>query len=326
MTRDSPEEFDREARPVSAEAIRRAAAAIAGIALRTPLIEAPALSEAAGVAIWLKCEQLQPMGAFKIRGAAAALAQLPPGVRGVVTHSSGNHGQAVALAASRLGLRAVVVMPEGAARIKVEGVRHFGGEVELVRTPDERDSRARELAARDGLALIPPYEYPDVIAGQATCGVEILEQLPEVTTILAPVGGGGLLAGTAAAVLAFQPAVRVIGVEPAGLPKLSAALAAGHPVVLERIESLADGLLPPALGDLPFRQLTGVVREAVAVTDDDLRRTVRWLFRMMGLRTEPSGAAAAAALLMGRCRVRGPAVAIVSGGNVDPERFEELIA
>lgn len=308
-------------------AIREAAGRLRGVATRTPLLDVRALSARVGVPVRLKAEHLQPIGAFKIRGAYNAIARLSPPerARGVVTHSSGNHGQAVAYAARLLGVRAVIVMPSGAAQVKVEGVRRHGGEVVFVSVPAERESRAAELAAAEGLVPVPPYENPDVIAGQATCGLEILEDWPEVGTILVPVGGGGLIGGIARAVAALRPDLRIVGVEPTGAAKLAAALGAGRPVRLERTSSLADGLLPLAVGQLPFAQLAGVVREAEAVTEEELAGAVRFLYREAGLRVEPSGAATTAALLAGRIRPTGPTAAVVSGGNVDPGVFESLV-
>lgn len=313
---------------VDLDDIRRAAVGLAGLARRTPLVEAPALSRAVGADVRLKCEHLQPIGAFKVRGASTAILRLTPEerARGVVTHSSGNHGQAVAWAARRLGSTAVVVMPRSAPAIKVEGVRREGGEVIFVETMAEREPMSRRLAAERGLVLIPPYEHADVIAGQGTCGLEVLDQWPGLGTLLVPVGGGGLLAGVATAVSALRPDVRIVGVEPAPVPKLSAALAAGRPVEVERQVSLADGLLPPALGHLAYAQIAGVVHEAVGVTDDDLRAAVRFLFETQGLRVEPSGAATVAALLAARVHATGPTVAVLTGGNVDPDLFDRLVS
>jgi threonine dehydratase len=312
---------------VPLEAIRDAARRLRGIATATPLVDVPSLSRRLGLPVRLKAEHLQPIGAFKIRGAYNAIARLEPAerARGVVTHSSGNHGQAVAYAARQLGVRAVVVMPAGAARVKVEGVRRYGGEVVFVSVPAEREAKAAALAEAEGLVPIPPYENPDVIAGQATCGLEILDAWPQVGTILVPVGGGGLIGGIARAVALLRPEVQVIGVEPTGAAKLSAALAAGQPVRLKETASLADGLLPLSVGQLPFAQLRGVVREAVAVTDEELAGAVRFLHEEVGLRVEPSGAATTAALLAGRVRPTSPTVAVVSGGNVDPGLFESLV-
>jgi threonine dehydratase len=178
---------------------------------------------------------------------------------------------------------------------------------------------------RRGLTVVPPYESLDVIAGQGTCGLEILDEWPAVETILVPVGGGGLIAGISAAVAALKPKVRVIGVEPVGAPKLSRALQAGRPVKLDHTESMADGLLPLAIGTLPFSLLSGVVRETVLLTEDEIAAGVRFLFHEMQLSPEPSGAVTTAALLSGRVRPRGPTVAILSGGNVDPVLLQRLV-
>jgi threonine dehydratase len=314
---------------VPLEALRAAAKGIDGIAVRTPLLELPTLSSQVGVPISLKCEQLQPIGAFKIRGAYTAISRLPVArrARGVITYSSGNHGQAVAYAARLLGIPAVVVMPERAPAIKVEAVKRFGGEVVIAgNTSAVRYERARTLAEERGLAMVPPYESLDVIAGQGTCGLEILEALPAVENILVPVGGGGLIAGIAAAVAALKPTVRVIGVEPAGAAKLARALEAGQPVKLDHTDSLADGLLPLAIGGLPFRVLSGVVKQSVEVTEEEIVTAVRFLFREADLSVEPSGAVTTAALLSGRIRPTGPTVAVLSGGNVDPDLLQRLVA
>ncbi len=312
---------------VSLEDIREAASLLEGVAVRTPLVQASGLSALLGVPVALKCEHRQPIGAFKVRGAYTAIARLSveARARGVVTHSSGNHGQAVAYASRLLGIRSVIVMPEKASKVKVDGVRRHGGEVVLVKNRNERESRCAELAAEQGLAPIPPYEHPDVIAGQGTCGLEIVEQWPEVNTILVPVGGGGLLAGIATAASALRPGIRIIGVEPSGAAKLSSALAAGRPVAIDRAESLADGLLPLSVGRLPFEHFQGLVREAIQVTDDELAGAVKYLYRELQLAVEPSGAATTAAVLSGRCRPTGPTVAVISGGNIDPELFHRLV-
>jgi threonine dehydratase len=310
--------------------LRAAAAALAAVAPRTPLLDAPDLTERIGAPVMLKLEQLHPIGAFKVRGAFTAVSRLSDEARrrGVVTHSSGNHGQAVAWAARHFGVAAVVVMPADASAVKVEGVRRHGGEVVFVEHRHERAPRAEALARERGLTLVPPYEHADVILGQGTCGLEILDQCPEVGTILVPVGGGGLIAGIASAVRRVKPAVRVIGVEPAGAPKLSRALAAGHPVSLERTGSIADGLLPNRIGTLPFEVMQPTVREAVTVDDDAIGAAVRYIFDRLRLTVEPSGAVTTAALLAGRVPAPhrgGPVVAVVSGGNVEPALFERLV-
>ncbi len=309
--------------------LRAVAAGLRGVALETPLVEAREVGERAGGPVRLKAEHLQPVGAFKIRGAWTAVSRLGPAerARGIVTHSSGNHGQAIALAGRRSGLRTVVVMPDTAPAIKVEGVRRHGAEVVQVSGPaSERGRVAEALVASDGLVLVPPYESHDVVAGQATCALEILDTWPEGSAILVPVGGGGLLAGTCAAVRALRPATRVIGVEPVGAPKLSRALEAGHPVTLDHTASLADGLLPMRLGTIPFGYIEGVVREVVQVTDQEIADAVRFLCHRMALRIEPSGAATVAALLAGKVSATGGVTAILSGGNVDPDLFGRLVA
>jgi threonine dehydratase len=314
---------------VTLESLRAAARVLDGVAARTPLLELPDLAARVGAPVFLKCELLQPVGAFKIRGAYNAIARAAAaGARGVVTQSSGNHGQAVAFAARRFGLRAVVVMPASTPAVKVEGVRGHGGEVVFAgatRSGEQR-LRAEQIARDQGLVMIPPYDHPDVIAGQGTCGLEILEQRADVGTILVPVSGGGLIAGISVAVAALAPAVRVVGVEPAGAAKLTAALVAGAPRTLDHTESIADGLLAPSVGDLTFDILRRVVREAVTVEEAEIAAAVRYLHLHTGLRAEPSGAVAVAALLAGRVRPAGPTVAVVSGGNVDPDLYQRLVA
>ncbi|HET8648810.1 MAG TPA: threonine/serine dehydratase [Gemmatimonadales bacterium] len=314
----------------SLSALREAAGLLDGVALRTPLIDASDGLGRPGAPVFLKAEHLQPVGAFKVRGAYTAIARLPEEVRarGVVTQSSGNHGQAVAWAANRFGVRAVVVMPQSTPAIKVDGVRRFGGEVVFAGATRsaEQLARAEALVRDEGLVMIPPYNHPDVMAGQGTIGLEIVEQLPEVAAVLVPVSGGGLLAGIAAAIAELKPGVQVIGVEPAAAPKLSAALAAGHPVQVERTPSMADGLLAPAIGDLTFPVIQQIVRQAVPVSEDEIARAVRFLHKSLRLTVEPSGAAATAALLAGHVVPPGPTVALVSGGNVDPDLFQHLVA
>jgi threonine dehydratase len=313
---------------VTLASIRDAAAGLAGVAIRTPLVEAPALSRVAGVPVRLKCEHLQPVGAFKLRGAYTAISRLTDAERhqGVATHSSGNHGLALAWAARRLGVAAVVVMPEDAPQVKIQGVRQQGAEIVFVADRSQREPVFEALVRERGMIPIPPFEHPDVIAGQGTCGLEILEQWPEASAILVPTGGGGLLAGVATAVSEVRPEATVVGVEPANVRKLSAALAAGRSQRTHVGSSLADGLLTPAIGSIPFAAIHGRVREVVQVSDDDLRKAVRFLFESMGLRVEPSGAAAAAALLARNWVPSSPSVAILTGGNVDPELFWRLVA
>jgi threonine dehydratase len=311
---------------VTLDDIRDAARHLAGVAARTPLREVPALSQLAGVPIYLKLENEQPTGAFKLRGAWTLISRLAPAARerGVITYSSGNHGQAVAFVARRLGIRAVVTMPETAPPAKVQGVRRWGGEVVLAgATSEDRYARALALAEADGLTVVPPYDHPDIIAGQGTVGLEIVEDLPNVAQVAVPVGGGGLIAGIATAVIGLRPHAAVTGVEPAGGAALAAAVAAGTPVRLARTGSVADGLLPLAVGTLTFAHVKGHV-DAVQVSDDAIIEATRWLHRDVGVRAEPSGAATTAAVRSGAWRPGGPAVLVVSGGNMDPDTIDDL--
>ena len=302
---------------VSAAEIHDAAAGLRGIATRTSLRYVEALGA------HLKLENEQPMGAFKIRGAYNAIRKLPDAARkrGVITYSSGNHGQAVAYAAKQFGVRAVIVMPETAPAVKVEGVKHWGGEVVMAgRTSEDRRTTAEEIAARDGLAIVPPFDHPDIIAGQATVALEIVEQLPEVETVLVPVGGGGLISGVLAGLAAAKSRAKVWGVEPAGAPKLKRSLEAGKPVRLDSTASIADGLITLNVGGIPFAELEAHrqrLRGVVLVEDDSIRDAVHFLWRTCQLAVEPSGAATTAALLSGAVRPSGVTVLVVSGGNVD---------
>ncbi len=308
---------------VTAQDVRDAAERLRGVAVRTPLRYVEPL------AAYLKLENLQPMGAFKIRGAYNAISRMPQAVRrqGVMTYSSGNHGQAVAYAAQLLGLRAVVVMPETAPAVKVAGVKRWGGEVVFAgRTSQDRQVKAEELAARDGLAVVPPFDHPDIVAGQATVGLEIAADLPDVATVVVPVGGGGLISGVVVGLAAAGSVARVWGVEPAGAPKLARSLAAGRPVRLERTASLADGLITLSVGDIPFAQLArhrDHLAGVALVEDDALRDAVHFLWRECRVAVEPSGAATTAALRSGAVRPVPPTVLVVSGGNVDPALLED---
>ena len=308
---------------VSLAAIQAAARALVGVAVRTPMVRV------AGRPLLLKCEQLQPIGAFKIRGAFTAIAALAPAerARGVVTSSSGNHGQAVAAVARRFGIPSVIVMPESAPGIKVAGVRSHGGEVIFAGKTRSAEQQvvAEGFVTSRGMTMIPPFDHPGVITGQGTCGLEIMEQAPGVRAVLVPVGGGGLLSGVTTAISGLRPDIEIIGVEPAGAPKLSAALAADGPVLLEQTASVADGLLTRSIGVLPWSLIHGRVRRAVQVTDAEIGAAVRWLYHHQGLRVEPSGAVTVAAVLAGKIESDGPIVAVLSGGNVDPDLFQRLI-
>lgn len=315
---------------VSLSDIHAAAQRIRPTARVTPLIDVRWPGDAVH-RLWLKCENLQPMGAFKIRGASNMLAQLSADqlARGVITYSSGNHGQAVALAAQERGAPAVVVMPTTAPAIKVEGARGYGAEVQFAGTTstDRKVHAEREAAAR-GLTIVPPFDHPWIIAGQGSVGLEILEQAPDVTAVFVPMGGGGLISGVAAAIKQSRPEVRVIGVEPEGAAKMTRSREAGHPITLEKTASIADGLLTMRPGDLTFAHVQAFVDTTVTVSEDQIARAVGWLSREARLVVEPSGAATVAAIAAGLGdvdRSRGRIVAIVSGGNVAPEQLASYI-
>ena len=309
---------------VSLDDINAAVRRVAPVARVTPLVD---VSIAAGHSLWLKCESLQPAGAFKIRGAYNMVAQLTADERhrGVITYSSGNHGQAMALAARELGAPAVVVMPKTAPRIKIDGARSFGAEVIFEGTTSvERRVRAEREAAARHLTMVPPFDHPWIIAGQGTAGLEILEQRPDVGTVLVPIGGGGLIAGVAAAIKLTRPQVQVIGVEPEGAAAMKLSVEAGHPVTLDKTETIADGLMPVRPGDLTFAHVRQFVDRIVTVTDLQIIDAVLWLFSNAKIVAEPSGAATVAAALTAKPRFTGPVVAIVSGGNMGMERLEQL--
>ena len=316
--------------PVSA--IEEAARRIDGAARRTPLLRLPL----DGAPVYAKCENLQAAGAFKIRGATNFIAQLDPEARrhGVITYSSGNHAQAVAMAARRVGAPAVVVMPTTAPAVKVEGARELGAEVLFEGTTSVERKRRAEAVARDRhLQMVPPFDHPRIIAGQGTVGLEILHDCPDVARIFVPVGGGGLVAGVAAAVKQQRPEVRVIGVEPTGAAKMTASLAAGRPVALDRVVSLADGLLPVRPGDLTFHHVQRFVDEMVTVDDEPITDAVLWLFRRAKLVVETSGAASLAALrtasgsdASSREPGGGATVVVLSGGNLGLDTLARLAA
>jgi threonine dehydratase len=313
---------------VTLQQIQDARDRIKPIARVTPLAD---VSRAAGRPLFLKCESLQPAGAFKIRGAYNMVAQLSDDQRrrGVITFSSGNHGQAMALAARELGAPAVVVMPTTAPPIKIEGAKSFGAEVILAgSTSADRRQRAEAEAAARGLTMVPPFDHEWIIAGQGTAGLEILEQRPDVAAVLVPIGGGGLAAGVAAAIKQSKPGVKVIGVEPSGAAAMKASIDADEPVTLPRTASVADGLMPVRPGDLTFAHVRKFADAVITVEDDEIVDAVLWTFANAKLVAEPSGAATVAAVLSGALdravNVDGPVVAIISGGNMAAEKFAEL--
>jgi threonine dehydratase len=256
------------------------------------------------------------------------LTQIEPAARaaGVITYSSGNHGTAVALVARALGVPAVIVVPETTPRVKLDNMRRYGAEVIAAGvTSADRKARAEALAGERGLTIVPPFDHPWIVAGQGTTGLEILEQRPQVRVVYVPVGGGGQIAGISAAVRRMRGHVRIVGVEPEGAARMTASLAAGRPVTLDRSESVADGLLTLRPGDLTFAHVQALVDEVVTVTDAEIVDAVRWLFSEGRIVAEPSGAAAVAGALAGDAAAGGMTVAIVSGGNVDPAAYAGYI-
>jgi threonine dehydratase len=313
---------------ISLKEIREAASTIREVVMRTPLLPNEALSERCGVRTFLKPECLQRGGAFKIRGAYNFVANLPGAkrARGVIAPSSGNHAQAVALSAKLFNVPATVVMPTTVTRPKRAGAERLGARIELAGTTTKhRYDRAVELAAQDGLTIIPPYDDPTIIAGQATVGLEIADDLPSLGTVLVPVGGGGLSAGVAAAIKLLRPKARVIGVEPEGAPKLARALVAGEPVTLEGTNSIADGLLAVRIGSLNLAHHQAYIDEVVSVPDSAIKDAMRFLLDRAKLVVEPSGAIVVAAMLTGAAPLTKDTVAILSGGNIEWSGLQELL-
>ncbi|MEN4421020.1 threonine ammonia-lyase [Mycobacteroides chelonae] len=290
-----------------------------------------ALSERCGHEVRLKCENLQRTGSFKPRGAYNRISLLPDDqrVNGVVAASAGNHAQGVAWAATTLGIASTVFMPVGAALPKIVATRAYGATVHLTGTTiDEALLAATEFAAETGAVLIHPFDHRDVVAGQATVGLEILEQLPDVGTIVVPAGGGGLVAGIAAVVKAARPEVRIIAVQAAGAAAWPVSLQAGHPVALESMETMADGIAVGKPGAVPFEHVAALVDDVVTVSEEALSRGLLLCLERAKLVVEPAGAAAVAALLTLSAEeldLRGPVCAVLSGGNIDPLLLTHVI-
>ena len=314
---------------ITLDDLTAAAARIAPVAVRTPLLPFDAASERLNADIWIKPEMLQRGGAFKFRGAYNFISQLSASerARGVIAPSSGNHAQAVALAARLFGIPAVVVMPTTVTPAKRGGAERLGARIELAgTTTQDRMERAVQLMNAEGFVMVPPYDHAWIIAGQGTAGLEIVDDLRDVETVLVPVGGGGLSAGVATAIKLRAPNARVIGVEPAGAPKLSKAREAGHPVRIPPSSGLADGLLAVEVGSITFAHHERYVDEVVQVEDAPLRCAMRLLLDRMKLVTEPSGAITVAALMEGIVKPRGRTVAVLSGGNIEWGGLAPLVA
>ena len=306
---------------VSLDGFRAAAAGLRGVAVRTPLIVSDALEAKFGFPVYVKPEMLQRGGAFKFRGAYWFVSQLSAERRakGLVAPSSGNHGQAVALAARLFDVPATVVMPTTATRAKREGAERLGARVILEGTTTaERMAKAEEICARDGATLVPPFDNATIIAGQGTIGLEIVEDMPDVELVLVAVGGGGLSAGIAAAVKQAAPAARVIGVEPAGSPKLTRAREAGGPVTIpSNPGGIADGLLAVRIGTINYAHHHAFLDDVVTVNDSALPGAMRFLLERQKIVAEPSGAITIAALLDGVVKPGPRTVCVLSGGNIE---------
>lgn len=315
---------------VTLDDVRAAAERIAGRVVRTPLI--PFAAAERDRPLWLKPESLQPTGAFKLRGAFNAILQRLDEARshGVVTHSSGNHARAVAWVARELGLRAVIAIPDAAPPVKVDAVRRLGAEVVIV-SPEERDTRAFQLAAEHGYVMIPPYDDAAVVAGQGTIGLEIVADLSDIGGVLVPVSGGGLLSGVATAVKALSPDTRVIGVEPQLAGDAAESFRTGQRVswtTEQTYRTIADGLRTTSVGEIPWRQIQKYVDDIITVDEDEIRDGVRRLAADARLVAEPSGAVPFAAYLhhAGRLGIDGNVVAVVSGGNLALDTLAGIIA
>ncbi|GHH77493.1 threonine ammonia-lyase [Streptomyces sulfonofaciens] len=315
-------------RTVTLDDVRGAQKMLAGVARVTAMEGSRHLSRLVGAPVHFKCENLQRTGSFKVRGAYVRIAGLLPEQRaaGVVAASAGNHAQGVAHASSLLGVHSTVFMPVGAPLPKVAATREYGAEVRLHgQVVDETLAAAQEYAAQTGAVFIHPFDHPDVVAGQGTVGLEILEQCPEVRTIVVGIGGGGLAAGIAVAVKTLRPDVRLIGVQAAGAAAYPPSLSAGRPVSIEAQTTMADGIKVGRPGDVPFRIIEDLVDEVRTVTEDELSRALLHCLERAKLVVEPAGASPVAALLSDPETFEGPVVALLSGGNVDPLLLQGIL-
>ena len=310
------------------EHLQEAQARISGSVHRTPTVSSRTLSERVDRPVILKCENLQKTGSFKVRGALNRILGLDDvaRARGVVTVSAGNHAQAVAWAGARTGVSATVVMPANASPTKVRASEGYGAEVILQGTVFEAFDLALEVAEDRGLTFLHAFDDPLIVAGQGTLGLEVLEDVPDVATVVVPVGGGGLISGIALAAANLAPRVRVVGVEPHGACAMWKSLERGEAVSLESLDTVADGLGAPMAGELNFEVVRRHVEDVVLVSDDEIREAMAFILERAKLLVEPAGAAAVAALLAGRIPLAdGPVVAILSGGNVDLDRLPDLL-
>ena len=314
--------------PVTLDDVRDAAAQIKGVAHRTPVLRSRTLDALVGAQVFLKCENFQRIGAFKFRGAYNTASRLSPEqlAKGIAAYSSGNHAQAVALAARELGTTAVILMPEDTPQSKLDATAGYGAEIVTYdRYTGDRTAIGEALAAERGLGLIPPYEHPQVIAGQGTAALELIEEAGELDALITPVGGGGLMAGSATAAKGLHGGIRMIGIEPEAGDDTKRSLKAGRRVSIPVPRTIADGQAAETPGELTFSVNQRLVDDIFLVTDDEIRDAMRFAFERLKIIVEPSGATPLAALLAGRVeRLPSRVGVIISGGNIDVRRFAEL--
>ena len=307
--------------------IEAAAQRISGVASRTPLIESPALSRRFGITVYLKLECFQPIRVFKIRGAYNKISQLS--AKKIVAASSGNHGIAVAYCSRLLGKQCTVVVPETAVKEKIDVIEEYGaGIVKFGKYHSDREAKAREIAGETGATFVPPFNDPDIIAGQGTCGLEITQQLDDFDSVIVPVGGGGLISGISIAIKSLKPSARVFGVEPTGAPKMQASLSAGKIVMINEPKSIADGLIPASVGDLTLEACQKNVDGMFSVSDDEILSAMKLLIEEAHIFPEPSGSAPLAVLSKPEnLNKLGDRVAlVVSGGNVSLSLLNRLLS
>ncbi len=315
--------------PVTFADVQAAAKRLAGVAHRTPVLTSRTADALTGAQLFFKCENLQRMGAFKFRGAYNALSRFTPAQRagGAIAYSSGNHAQGVALSAKLLGMKAVIVMPQDAPSLKIAATREYGAEVVLYdRRRESREAIGRSIAAERGMTLVPPFDHADVIAGQGTAALELLEDTGPLDALVVCVGGAGLISGCALAAERLAPACHVIGVEPEAGNDVQRSLASGERVMIELPETIADGAQTQQVGELTFPIVRALVDEIATVTDAQLVRTMRFFAERMKLVVEPTGCLAAAAVLERVLPLAGRRVGVIlSGGNIDAERYARLL-
>jgi threo-3-hydroxy-L-aspartate ammonia-lyase len=314
---------------ISIEDVRAAAERLRGVANRTPVVTSRTVDGLVGARVFFKCENLQRGGAFKLRGAYNRLVTLSAAERerGIVAFSSGNHAQGVALAARELGIAATIVMPTDAPALKMQATRDYGAEIVTYdRLHEDREAIASELARDRGLTVIPPYNHPAIMAGQGTAALELLEEVPDLDWLLAPVGGGGLLSGCSIAAKALRQAIKIVGVETETSDDWVQSLAAGHPVRIPPPDTIADGIRTQEPGSLTFPIVQALAQGVMTVSDEEVKSAMRFLLLRLKILVEPTGAVPAALLFSGRLDVKGSRVGVIlSGGNADPGLLAEVL-